>query len=100
MRKECRHYCRHCKTSFSVTVQTLFHRSHIDLRTWFLCVGLVLNGNGDISTRHLASVLGVNKNTAWSMVLRIKIALLDQRALLTNLIQADSLRSYFLPPIA
>lgn len=82
IKKECRHYCRHCKTSFSVTVNTPFHHSHIDLRKWFLCAVLVVNAKDDLSARHLARMLGVNKNTAWTMVLRIKVALLEQRELL------------------
>ena len=31
-----RHHCYDCKTSFSVTVGTIFHRTHLPLQKWFL----------------------------------------------------------------
>ena len=30
-----RHYCYTCKTSFSVTVGTIFHHTHLPLQKWF-----------------------------------------------------------------
>lgn len=38
-----------------------------------------------MGARKLGRLLGVNKNTAWSMVLRIKIAMMEHRELLTKI---------------
>jgi len=36
--------CWSCKKSFSVTVGTIFHNSHIDLQRWFLLISLMFFG--------------------------------------------------------
>jgi len=36
MSNEARHHCNNCKTSFSVTVDTIFHHTHLPLQKWFL----------------------------------------------------------------
>lgn len=36
--KEKRHHCNNCNTSFSVTVGTIFHHTHLPLQKWFLAV--------------------------------------------------------------
>ena len=38
-----RFQCWNCKKSFSVTVGTIFHRTHIELQKWFLVMLLMLN---------------------------------------------------------
>ena len=35
--------CSRCKTSFSVTVNTLFHRTRLPLPKWFLAIILISN---------------------------------------------------------
>lgn len=35
--------CSSCRKSFSITVGTIFHRTHLDLRKWFYVVSLMLN---------------------------------------------------------
>ena len=76
MPKEARHHCNNCKTSFSVTVATIFHRTHLPLQKWLLAVSLVLNAKKGISSRQLARDIGVNKNTAWRMGMQIRDAML------------------------
>lgn len=71
-KSEKRYHCNSCYTSFSVTVGTIFHKTHVSLDKWFLAIRLVINSSGGISVRQLASEVGVNKNTAASMVKRIK----------------------------
>lgn len=91
MRKEARHHCNNCKTSFSVTVGTIFHRTHLPLQKWFLALSLVLNAKKGISARQLSRDLEVNKNTAWRMAMQIRRAMLEieQRHLLEGLVEAD-----------
>ena len=89
--KERRHRCNSCHTSFSVTVATLFHRTHLPLQTWFAAIALV-DPTSAISTRRLARELGVSKNTAWSLLQRIRVAWSEpgQRPLLRRIIEIDS----------
>ncbi len=75
---EQRHHCNRCKASFSVTVKTFFHNSHVDLRKWVLAVILFLESD-KVSGQHLSRVLKVNKNTAWYMKERLKRDAANQR---------------------
>ena len=89
--KEQRHHCNNCNTSFSVTVNTIFHHTHLPLQKWFLAVSLVLSAKKGIAARQLARDLEVNKNTAWRMAMKIRQAMIDttQRNLLTGLVEMD-----------
>jgi len=91
MPKEMRHHCNNCKTSFSVTVGTIFHHTHLPLQKWLLAVTLVLNAKKGISARQLARDLKVNKDTAWRMGMQIRKAMSEreQRELLTGLGEVD-----------
>lgn len=89
MPKERRHHCNRCNTSFSVTVRTIFHKTRLDLQRWFLAVALVLNAKKGISARQLARDLEVNKDTAWSMAMRIRNALVEQGELLQGIVEMD-----------
>jgi transposase-like protein len=89
MPKERRHRCNNCNTAFSVTVGTVFHRTHLPLRKWFAAVSLILDAREQITVRRLAEVLSINKNTAWQLNRRIGIAMLEpgQRDLLLEIAQ-------------
>src|SRR5580704_6190278 len=89
--EEQRHHCNNCKTSFSVTVGTIFHHTHLDLQKWFLAVSIVLNAKKGLSARQLARDLQVNKNTGWRMGMQIRKAMGEgeQRELLKGLVETD-----------
>ena len=89
MPKEHRHHCNTCNTSYSVTVGTIFHKSKVDLRKWFLAISIILNAKKGISSRQLARDIGVNKNTAWYMGMRIRRAMLEDRELMNGFIEMD-----------
>lgn len=89
MPREQRHHCNNCKTSFSVTVGTIFHHTHLPLQKWFLALCLILNAKKGISSRQLARDLEVNKDTAWSMQMRIRNAMGEQGALLSGIVEMD-----------
>lgn len=89
MPKENRYHCNSCNTSYSVTVATIFHKTKLDLQKWFLALSLILNAKKGISSRQLARDLGVNKNTAWYMQMRIRNAMVDQGDLFEGIIEAD-----------
>lgn len=84
LREEHRYHCNLCNTAFSVTVQTVFHHTHLPLQKWFLAISLLLNARKSVTIQQLAQDLEVNKNTAWYVGERIRKAMLDsdQRLLL------------------
>lgn len=89
MPNESRYHCNTCNTSFSVTVGTIFHQTHLELQKWFLAISLILNAKKGISARQLARDLDVNKNTAWYMGMRIRRAMIGQRELLEGIVEID-----------
>lgn len=91
MPNERRYHCNNCNTSYSVTVGTIFHKTHLDLQKWFLALSLVLNAKKGISARQLARDLEVNKNTAWYLGMRIRKAMSErfQRKLLRGIVEMD-----------
>lgn len=89
MPSESRHHCNGCNTTFSVTVNTIFHHTHLDLQKWFLAVSLVLNAKKGIAARQLARDLAVNRNTAWYMGMRIRNAMFEQGELLKGIVEMD-----------
>lgn len=88
---EHRHHCNSCNTSFSVTVGTIFHHTHLPLQKWFLAISLILNAKKGIAARQLARDLEINKNTAWSLAMRVRNAMAEseQRDLLQGLVEMD-----------
>ena len=88
---EHRHRCYDCKTSFSVTVGTIFHHTHMPLQKWFLAVMLILNAKKSLSALQLSRDLSINKNTAWRISMQIRKAMTQkaQRQLLTGIVEMD-----------
>jgi transposase-like protein len=84
-KSERRYHCNECFTSYSVTVGTLFHKTHVDLHKWFVAIRLVLDSPGGVSVRQLAKEIGVNKNTACYMLERIRKATIEEREVLQHL---------------
>ena len=89
--KEQRHHCNNCNTSYSVTVGTIFHRTHLPLQKWFLALSLILNAKKGIAARQLARDLEVHRNTAWRISMKIREAMTQrvQRDLLTGVVEMD-----------
>jgi len=87
--KESRYHCNGCNLSYSATVKTVFHNTRVDLRRWFLMISILVNARRVPSARSLAVVIGVNKNTACYMAMRVRHWMLKDREFLLRL--ADSL---------
>jgi transposase-like protein len=81
--------CWTCKKSFSATVGTIFHNSHIDLQRWFLLISLMLNAKKGLSAMHAARDLEMRRPTVWSMMHRIRRAMDDDGKLLSGLVEMD-----------
>lgn len=91
MPKEHRYHCNKCNASYSVTVGTIFHKTHLALQKWFLAVTIILNAKKGVSARQLARDLKVNRNTAWRISMQIRIAMTqsEQRDLLSGVVEMD-----------
>jgi len=89
MKKELRHHCNTCNTTFSVTVGTIFHKTKMDLQKWFVAISLILNAKKGISARQLARDIEVNKDTAWYVEMRVRRAMNEQGEFLTGIVEMD-----------
>ena len=64
--------CNECEKPFSVTVGTLFERSHIKLHVWLYAVHLLTSSKKGLSAHQLHRMIGVTYKTAWFMWHRIR----------------------------
>mgnify|MGYP003330230137 CR=1 FL=1 len=82
--------CWNCKKSFSVTVGTIFHHSHVPLNKWFMLIALMLNAKKGLSSLQASRDLGIPQVTTWSMMHRIRKAMAsDQAELLKGIVEMD-----------
>ena len=86
-----RHHCNNCNTTYSVTVRTIFHHTHMPLQKWFLAASIILNAKKGVSARQLARHLKVNRNTAWRIAMKIREAMAERehRELLHRIVEMD-----------
>jgi len=77
-----------CKHRFSPTVGTIFHGSHLPLRTWFLAITIVMDAKKGMSALQLQSHLNIKSyHTAWYMVHRIRKAMQEDGDFLSGTIR-------------
>lgn len=82
--------CWNCNKSFSVTVGTIFHNTHLELQKWFLAISLIVNAKKGISTRQLARDLELPVKTAYSLGMRIRKAMKEKNNdLFAGIVQMD-----------
>ncbi|MDP2385292.1 MAG: IS1595 family transposase [Bacteroidota bacterium] len=90
MKKQLRHHCNSCNTSFSVLVGTIFEASNLPLPKWFIAISLVMNARKGISSRQLARHIDVTKDTAWYVQKRLRDAMQNtDKKLLEGIIEVD-----------
>lgn len=71
--------CRECSKQYSVTVGTLYERSHIPLNKWLLATHLICSSKKGISAHQLWRNLGFGSyRTAWFMAHRIREGMADK----------------------
>lgn len=85
-KNERRYRCNSCFTSYSVTVGTLFHKTHVDLHKWFRAILLLCKLNPDISVRKLAQEIQVNRATASLIANRVLGAPPEQAEILMKIV--------------
>lgn len=76
-----RYKCHDCNRSFSVTSGTIMHATKLPLSKWFLAISIIANAKKGLSSLQLSRDLGVNKNTAWYLQMRIRTAMEDDPTL-------------------
>jgi transposase-like protein len=68
--------CRDCGRQFTVTVNTIMHRSKIDLSKWLVAFHLMCSSKNGVSALRLQRELGLGSyQTAWHMAHRIRYAM-------------------------
>jgi len=71
--------CAECRKPFTVTVGTLFERSHIPLNKWLHAVHLLCASKKGMSSHQIHRMLEVTYKTAWFMTHRIREAMKDPK---------------------
>lgn len=84
-----RHHCNTCNTDFSVTVNTAFHKTKVDLQKWFMAISLIMDAKKSMSARQLARHIEVTKDTAWLMLMRLRKNLADYEMMLEGVVESD-----------
>jgi len=69
--------CRSCRRDISVTASTIFHRSHIPLKTWFRIVWWATNQKTGQSAKGLQGMLGLSSyKTGWAALQKLRRAMI------------------------
>ena len=72
-----RRQCQDCHITFSATVRTIFHGTHLALPVWYQAIWLMTKAKKPISTTQVARDLYIPYKTAWKLVRRIRKAMAD-----------------------
>ena len=67
--------CNACRKPFSVTVGTVYERSHIPLHKWLLATHLMTASKKGMSAHQIHRMLGITYKSAWFMCHRIREAM-------------------------
>src|SRR3954465_2392948 len=67
--------CNACRQPFTVTVGTLYERSHIPLNKWLAATHLMMASKKGMSAMQIGRLLGLSKKTAWFLMHRIRDSL-------------------------
>lgn len=67
--------CKGCDQQFTVTVGTVFERSHVPLNKWIFTFQLMAASKKGVSAHQVHRMLGVTYKTAWFMWHRIREAM-------------------------
>ncbi|RIK68239.1 MAG: IS1595 family transposase [Planctomycetota bacterium] len=84
--------CKSCRKQFTVTVGSIFERSHISCSNWVRAFYMVCCSKKGVSALQLQRMLGLGSyKTAWFMVHRIRWAMRQEplKAILKGVVEAD-----------
>ena len=74
------HQCNNCEGHFTVTVGTVYERSHIPLHKWLLATHLMCASKKGISSKQIERMLGITYKSAWFMTHRIRESMVPATA--------------------
>lgn len=66
-----RYHCNNCNTSYSVTVNTIFHKTRIPIQKWIYVICLKEQNKLNIPLRELGLKMGFTKDTANRVVNKV-----------------------------
>ena len=72
--------CRACTEQFTVTVGTLYERSHVPLNKWLAATYLMMSSKKGMSALQISRMIDVTYKTAWFMCHRIRESLREGHA--------------------
>ncbi len=82
--------CNACREPFSVTVGTLYERSHIPLHKWLAATQLLMSSKKGMAAIQIGRMLGISKKSSWFMVHRIRESLRPKpKTPLQGIVEAD-----------
>lgn len=85
-----RWFCNSCRRSFSATVNSIMHGTHLPLQKWFLAITLLVNAKKSISSHQLSRDLDIPVKTAYSLSQRIRKAMIGTQApILQGIVEMD-----------
>jgi transposase-like protein len=67
------HKCKDCRKPFTVTIGTIFERSHVPLTKWLMAAQLMASSRKGFSAKQLERMIGVNYETAWFLFHRLRV---------------------------
>ena len=67
--------CKGCEEQFTITVGTVFERSHIPLNKWLFAFSMMVASKKGVSAHQIHRMLGITYKSAWFMCHRIREAL-------------------------
>jgi transposase-like protein len=67
--------CNDCRKQFTVTVGTLFERSHLPLNKWLMVLYLLMSSKKGMSAHQAHRMLGISYKSTWFMMHRLREAL-------------------------
>src|SRR5579864_8359083 len=67
--------CNACREPFTVTVGTLYERSHVPLNKWLAATHLMMASKKGMSALQISRMIGVTYKTAWFLCHRIRESL-------------------------
>lgn len=71
--------CNVCRQPFTVTIGTLYERSHIPLHKWLAATHLLMASKKGMSAMQIHRMLGISYKTAWFLCHRIRESLRETK---------------------
>ena len=80
---------RHPKCQFSIKVGTIFEDSPIPLSKWLAAMWMIANCKNGISSYEIHRALGVTQKTAWFMLHRVRVSMMEETGQLSGVVEMD-----------